>query len=50
MSPIIDMTEVQMGKRLDQGGFGAVFEAKWKKKTVAVKVCLNWKPAGESFS
>ena len=50
MSPIIDMTEVQMGKRLGQGGFGAVFEAKWKKKTVAVKVYLNWKPAGESFS
>ena len=30
-----------MGKRLGQGAFGAVFEAKWKKKTVAVKVCLG---------
>ena len=39
--PAIDIEEVQMGKRLGQGGFGAVFEAKWKKKTVAVKVCLG---------
>ena len=28
-----------MGKLIGQGGFGAVFEAKWKKKNVAVKVC-----------
>jgi len=30
-----------MSKRLGQGGFGAVYEAKWKKRTVAVKVCLG---------
>ena len=30
-----------MGQRLGQGGFGAVYEAKWKKKKVAVKVCLG---------
>ena len=35
------MKEIQMGKRLGQGAFGAVFEAKWKKKIVAVKVCLG---------
>ena len=28
-----------MGELLGKGGFGAVYEAKWKKKTVAVKVC-----------
>ena len=28
-----------MGEPIGQGGFGAVFEAKWKKKKVAVKVC-----------
>ena len=28
-----------MGNPIGQGGFGAVFEAKWKKKKVAVKVC-----------
>ena len=33
------MKQVQMGRVIGQGGFGAVFEAKWKKKTVAVKVC-----------
>ena len=26
---------------IGQGGFGAVYEAKWKKKTVAVKMCLG---------
>ena len=41
MVAIINVEEVQMGKRLGQGGFGAVFEAKWQKKTVAVKVCLG---------
>ena len=30
-----------MGRPIGQGGFGAVFEAKWKKKKVAVKVCLG---------
>ena len=30
-----------MGKRLGQGGFGVVYEAKWKKKKVAMKVCLG---------
>ena len=39
MSPTIDINEVQMSKRLGQGGFGTVYEAKWKKKTVAAKVC-----------
>ena len=38
-SPIIDIKEVVMGDAISQGGFGAVFEAKWKKKKVAVKVC-----------
>ena len=38
---IIDINEVQMGKRVGQGAYGAVFQAKWKKKTVAVKVCLG---------
>ena len=28
-----------MGDLIGQGGFGAVFEAKWNKKKVAVKVC-----------
>ena len=28
-----------MGKCLGQGGFGIVYEAKWKKKVVAAKVC-----------
>ena len=28
-----------MGDCIGQGGFGAVFEAKWKKRKVAVKVC-----------
>ena len=37
----IDLKEVQMGRPIGQGGFGAVFEAKWKKKKVAVKVCLG---------
>ena len=38
-SPIINIKEVQVGKHIGQGGFGAVFEAKWQKKRVAVKVC-----------
>ena len=38
-SPIINIKEVQVGKHIGQGGFGAVFEARWKKKRVAVKVC-----------
>ena len=38
---VINIDEISMGKRLGQGGFGAVFEAKWKTKTVAVKVCLG---------
>ena len=37
-SPIIDIKEVHVGKLIGQGGFGAVFEAKWRKKKVAVKV------------
>ena len=41
MSSIIDINEVKIGKHLGQGGFGAVFEAKWKKRTVAVKVCVG---------
>ena len=28
-----------MGNLLGEGGYGAVFEARWKKKKVAVKVC-----------
>ena len=40
-NPIIDINEIQLGQHLGQGGFGAVFEAKWKKKKVAVKVCLG---------
>ena len=28
-----------MGRLLGQGGFGTVYEAKWKKKVVAAKVC-----------
>ena len=28
-----------MGNLIGKGGFGAVFQAKWKKKKVAVKVC-----------
>ena len=38
-SPVIDIKEVQVGDCIGQGGFGAVFEAKWKKRKVAVKVC-----------
>ena len=41
MTSLIDRNEVQIGKRLGQGGFGAVFEAKWKRRTVAVKVCVG---------
>ena len=41
MTSIIDINEVIMGEPIGQGGFGAVFEAKWKKKKVAVKVCLG---------
>ena len=35
------MKEIEIGKRLGQGGFGDVYEARWRKKTVAVKVCLG---------
>ena len=38
-SPFISIKEVQVDKHIGQGGFGAVFEAKWQKKRVAVKVC-----------
>ena len=38
-SPIIDINELQIGKLLGEGGFGTVYEAKWKKKVVAAKVC-----------
>ena len=30
-----------MGRLLSQGGFGRTFEAKWKNRTVAVKVCVG---------
>ena len=40
-SSIIDIDDVQMVKRIGQGGFGRVFEGKWKKRTVAVKMCLK---------
>ena len=41
-SPVIDMKEVKMGGIIGRGGYGAVYEAKWKAKKgmkVAVKVC-----------
>ena len=37
-SPIIDINELRIGKLLGEGGFGTVYEAKWKKKVVAAKV------------
>ena len=38
---IIDIKDIRMVRLIGQGGFGAVYEAKWKKKTVAVKMCLG---------
>lgn len=42
--PIIDLKDVAIGNKIGQGGFGAVYKAKWKTKgnmPVAVKVCLG---------
>ena len=39
MTSVIDLNEIKIGRPLGQGGFGAVFEAKWKRRKVAVKVC-----------
>ena len=41
MSTTIDINELKVGEPLGQGAYGAVFEAKWKKRKVAVKVCLG---------
>ena len=40
-SHIIDIKEIRMVRLIGQGGFGAVYEGKWQKKTVAVKMCLG---------
>ena len=36
---MIDRKEIVVGDKIGQGAFGAVYEAKWMKKKVAVKVC-----------
>lgn len=33
------MSDIKVGERIGQGVFGVVYEAKWKEKHVAVKVC-----------
>ena len=40
-SPIIDVKDIRMLRLIGRGGFGAVYEAKWKMKTVAAKMCLG---------
>jgi len=40
-SPIIDVKNMRMLRLIRWGGFGAVYEAKWKMKTVAAKMCLG---------
>ena len=41
MSPTIDIKDIRMIHLIGQGGFGAVYEARWNKKTVAAKMCLG---------
>ena len=38
-SHIIDVAGIKVGKRIGQGGFGVVYEAKWNERQVAAKVC-----------
>ena len=40
-SPTIDIEDIRMIHLIGQGGFGAVYEARWNKKTVAAKMCLG---------
>ena len=36
---VIERSQIVVGERIGQGGFGTVFKAKWGNKTVAVKSC-----------
>jgi serine/threonine protein kinase len=38
---IIERSQIDVGDRIGQGGFGTVFRAKWVNKTVAVKSCIG---------
>ena len=38
-SHIIKRDDIIIGERIGRGGYGTVFQAMWKKKKVAVKVC-----------
>ena len=40
-SATIDTNQITLVKCIGHGGFGSVFEAKWEKRRVAVKVCLG---------
>ena len=40
-SPTIDIKELKMGRFLGKGAGGDVYEAKWRRRTVAAKVCLG---------